>query len=278
MKIVQLLKSVLALAFIASVAQLHLSASEPLPTGKSITPAAARGSIFQSLNPGLPAPFADFVADHAVTTATSPDGNTLLILTSGYNLNNDSAGQQVDSASHEYVFVYDISVHPPVKRQVVQVPNTFDGLACNPNGRQFYVTGGVDDNIHIFNLTAGVWTESLPAVQLGHPLGTDNLVPPAAAGIAVTQDGTRVVVANYENDSISIVSTQTRAKLAELDLRPGKHNPAKAGVPGGEYPFWVVTKGNETAYVSSVRDREIVVVDIATSTPTIKARTLALKS
>jgi len=145
MKTPRLLTSVLALAFIASSTSLLLSASEPLPTGKSITPAAAKGSIFQPLNPGLAAPFADFIVDHAATTAVSPDGNTLLILTSGYNLNNDSTGTQVDAASHEYVFVYDISVHPPVKKQVLQVPNTFDGLVFNPSGKEFYVTGGVDD-------------------------------------------------------------------------------------------------------------------------------------
>src|SRR5689334_19474783 len=113
MKTPRLLTSVFALAFIASSTVMRLSGSEPLPTGKSITPTAAKGSLFQPLNPDLPAPFADFIADHAVTTATSPDGNTLLILTSGYNLNNDSTGAQVDAASHEYVFVYDITVHPP---------------------------------------------------------------------------------------------------------------------------------------------------------------------
>ncbi len=272
MKIPQLLKSVLALAFIASSAWLNLKAAEPLPTGKSITPAAAKGSIFQTLNPGLPAPFADFVADHAATTATSPDGNTLLILTSGYNLNNDSTGAQVNSASNEYVFVYDISVHPPVKRQVVQVPNTFDGIVWNPNGREFYVTGGSDDNVHIFDLKPTGWAEAPATVQLGHGLGTDGLVGPAAAGIAVTDDGTRLVVANYENDSISIVSAITRKKIGELDLRPGRNNPADSGVAGGEYPFWVSIMCNSTAYISSVRDREIVVVDISSSTPTIKAR------
>src|SRR5260370_34373758 len=140
MKTPRLLTSVFALAFIASSTWLKLSASEPLPTGKSITPTAAKGSLFQSLNPGLAAPFADFAADHAVTTATSRDGNTLLILTSGYNLNNDSTGAHVDSASHQYVFGYDISVHPPVKRQVLQGPNTFDGLDWNPNGEEVYGT------------------------------------------------------------------------------------------------------------------------------------------
>jgi len=272
MKIPQLLKSIFALAFIASSAWLNVKAAEPLPTGKSITPAAAKGSIFQTLNPDLPAPFADFVADHAATTATSPDGNTLLILTSGFNLNADSTGAGVASASNEYVFVYDISVNPPVKRQVVQVPNTFDGIVWNPNGREFYVTGGSDDNVHIFDLKPTGWAEAPAAVQLGHGLGTDGLVGPAAAGIAVTDDGTRLVVANYENDSISIVSAVTRKKIGELDLRPGRNNPADSGVAGGEYPFWVSIMCNSTAYISSVRDREIVVVDISSSTPTIKAR------
>jgi len=269
MKICSLIKCLSALALTAST---WVYASEPLPTGKSITPEAAQGSIFQPLNPGLAAPFANFIADHAVTTATSPDGNTLLILTSGYNLNNDSTGSQVDAASHEYVFVYDISVHPPVKKQVLQVPNTFDGIVWNPNGREFYVTGGSDDNIHVFDLNGGTWAESLPAIQLGHGVGTDGLVGTGAAGIAITQDGSRLIVANYENDSISIVSTQTRSKLHELDLRPGRNNPHDSGVAGGEYPFWVAIKGNSMAYVSSVRDREIVVVNISTSQPTITAR------
>jgi hypothetical protein len=54
--------------------------------------------------------------------------------------------------------------------------------------------------------------------------------------------------------------------VKEFDLRPGKIDPAKAGVPGGEYPLWVTIKGNSTAYVSSSRDREIVVVDFTSLT------------
>jgi len=54
--------------------------------------------------------------------------------------------------------------------------------------------------------------------------------------------------------------------VKELDLRPGKNNSADSGVAGGEYPFWVSVKGNNTAYVSSARDREVVVVDFTTVT------------
>ena len=90
-------------------------------------------------------------------------------------------------------------------------------------------------------------------------------VQPAAAGIAITANGQQIVVANYYNDSISVLtkgSQNTWSKTGELDLRPGKINPSQSGTPGGEYPFWVVIKGNNTAYVSSIRDREIDVITL----------------
>ncbi len=60
----------------------------------------------------------------------------------------------------------------------------------------------------------------------------------------------------------------------ELALRPGKSDPALSGIPGGEYPFWVVVKGSgtgATAYVSSIRDREIDVVSLNRA-PLVTAR------
>jgi formaldehyde-activating enzyme involved in methanogenesis len=58
---------------------------EILPTGMRITPTAANGALFQPLNPDL-ATRPDYLVDHAVDIAASPDGKTLLILTSGYNV------------------------------------------------------------------------------------------------------------------------------------------------------------------------------------------------
>lgn len=111
---------------------------EMLPTGMRITPTAARGAQFQTLNPDLPTR-PDYLADHAVSTALSPDKRTLLVLTSGYNRNNGPTGSRVASESNEYVFVYDLTNGRPVKRQVLQVPNTFVGIAWNPSGKEFYV-------------------------------------------------------------------------------------------------------------------------------------------
>lgn len=253
--------------------------------GVKITPLAVHGSQFVLLNPGLPGlDISNYVAGQAVTSVISPNGRTLLVLTSGYNQLNDSNGNYLASGSNEYVFVFDITHRVPVQTQVVQVPNTYAGIAFDPSGTTFYVTGGVDDDVHIFDLGAGGWAERKGSpVALGHvpqppgpPVnlgGVGLQVQPAAAGIAITSDGTKLVVANYYNDSISVLTKLTTgwAVTGELDLRPGKEDPTKSGVPGGEYPYWVVIKGNTTAYVSSLRDREIDVVNIS-SAPTVTAR------
>jgi DNA-binding beta-propeller fold protein YncE len=232
-----------------------------LPTGMRITPTAARGAHFSTLNPNLPgAP--EFTAGQAVATAVSPDGSTLLILTSGYNIRYDASGNLLPQESNEYVFVYDITAQAPKKIQVVQVPTAFNGLAWNPNGNEFYVSGGEQDTVHAFVRLGTVWHEAGAPVRLGHAAGLGLGVRPEVAGIAVNAAGTQLIAANYENDSISVVDIGSHAKSGELDLRPGKSDPSKKGIAGGEYPFWVVIKGNEKAYVSSMRDREIVVVGL----------------
>ena len=234
--------------------------------GVHITPLAVPNSKFQTLNPGLK-DFPNYVAGGAVTTVASPDRKTLLVLTSGYNRMYDSRGMRVDADSTQFVFVFDISHNIPVQTQAIRVPNTYSGIVFNPNGRTFYVSGGVDDNVHIFDLGPNGWVERAGSpVALGHDgegVGLD--VQPQAAGIAITADGKQIVVTDYYNDSISVLtrtSTGNWKKTGELDLRPGKINPSQSGVPGGEYPYWVVIKGNDTAYISSLRDREIDVVKL----------------
>ena len=157
----------------------------------------------------------------------SPDGGTLLILTSGYNVRYDERGNLIPQDSGEYVFVYDITAQPPKKTQVVQVPRAFNGLAWNPNGNEFYVSGGEQDVVHAFGRQGAVWHEVGAPVRLGHSAGLGLAVPPEVAGIAVNAAGTRLVAANYENDSISVVDLGSRAKIAELDLRPGRSDPSK---------------------------------------------------
>ncbi|HEX3153573.1 MAG TPA: hypothetical protein VHV32_03060, partial [Candidatus Angelobacter sp.] len=122
----------------------HAPESEELPTGMSITPLAARGSTLQPLNPGLPN-LPDFTVDHPISTALSPDGSTLLILTSGYNRNNDAKGKKISAQTSEYVFVFDVQQAKPVQRQTLRIPNAYVGLAWAPDGKHFFAGGGQDD-------------------------------------------------------------------------------------------------------------------------------------
>ena len=103
--------------------------SSILSTGQKITPTAAPSASFELLNPGL-ADFPNFVPSGALSTAISPDQHTLLILISGHDVLYNAASQVVPADSQEYVFVYDVSAGRPVKKQVLQVPNTFAGIAA----------------------------------------------------------------------------------------------------------------------------------------------------
>jgi YVTN family beta-propeller protein len=267
-----LMSACAALLSLAGVAQQkkRAPAAEELPTGMSITPLAARGSTLQALNPGLP-DLPDFTVDHPISTSISPDGNTLLILTSGYNRNNDAKGKKIAAQTSEYIFVFDIQQAKPVQRQALRIPNAYVSLAWAPDGSHFYAGGGQDDNIHVFAHQEEYWSESGEPVALGHKTGLGvadrsetKVMPldPMVAGLAVSPDGKHLLVANHQNDSVSLIDLVTNQVVAELDLRPGKINAAQKGVAGGEYPYGVAFATNDKAYVSSLRDREIILLSV----------------
>ena len=246
----------------------YASAQVILPTGATITPSAAPGAVFVPLTTSLP-DFPVYTPDGAETTAISPDGNTLLILTSGYNLMENSSGNYTGTDSGEFVFVYNISTpSTPVQTQVVFLSNydeTFDGIVWAPNGSAFYVGGGGDDNIHTFTQSGGVWAESGTPIALGHfgdLMQEETETGPTAAILGITADGNTLFVANHETDSVTSVDLVHGVVLQELDLRPGLINRAQTGVPGGEFPYGVAVVGSSTVYVSSVRDREIDVLSL----------------
>ncbi|RQS36363.1 phosphoesterase [Burkholderia sp. Bp8992] len=253
-----------------TAATLGDTTSTLLSTGQRITPLAAPGTTLVALNPGLQ-DVPDLIAGQPVSEALSPDRKTLLVLTSGYNNRLDAGGKLINADSNEYVFVFDVSGGTPVKKQVLPVPDTYVGIAFAPDGQHFYVTGGGDDNLHVFALSQGAWGEAGASIALSHKGGNGLGSAPLATGVDVTADGKRAVVANRYHDSVTLVDLAGRAVLAERDLRPGKSGGA-SGTPGGEYPNAVRIVGNKTAYVSSERDREIVVVDISTDAPQIVTR------
>jgi DNA-binding beta-propeller fold protein YncE len=179
------------------------------------------------------------------------------------------------------------------------VPYTVNGAPATNNGDNVHIITQQPDMS--WALAAELDLGQGNSAVTGHPAGNGLPVPnnqfasvnsavfvaPMAAGVAVSPDGLTLVVANYYNDSITVFTGGLSIWLdqwvpdpaspqgfagtlpgTELDLRPGKAaNSPESGTPGGEYPFWVVLSPGKsgpgaTAYVSSLRDREIDVVDL----------------
>ena len=281
-----------------------------IPTGQTITPTAVPGAVFQRMaNPQL-RPDGNADADSAMATAVSPDHKTLVVLTSGFNVSvNDIAGNPlrfpvlnpitglpdptvVDPNvggtggynQAEFAFVYDITRGTPDLVQRIPITDTYNGLAWDPHGGRFYVSGGIDDRILVYKLDHATdqYSPDAPFIVLGHNSNDAAAIPkydggilkktpagraiPAlvtgavAAGFDLSRDGKTIVVANFENASATIADTTTRKVVAEVAFtKPGSPNPV------GEFPFWVTVKSNddgayEKAYVSSQRDDQVVVM------------------
>src|SRR5258708_22293834 len=237
----------------------------------------------QRLNPGL-ASYPDYVAGEAVKAVVSPDGKILAILTAGFNSLFKAyvvgSPATVDAAaSTQFIFLYDVSgpnKTKPVLMQVTQQLNSHVGLVWAPNSKALYATGGCDDAVYAYSSKKGSSFVQSAKISLGHApngclansanrTGLGLNVEPNAAGLAISADGKTLVVANNYNDSISVIDTASATVRYEYDLRPYSTSRAPAGTKGGTFPYSVALNGS-TAYVACDRDREVVVVNIASAT------------
>jgi len=291
-----------------------------LPDGFYISPTAAPGSTFQSLPTGL-RPDGSANANGAVNTALSPDGTALLILTTGYNTGFYTQGadgsailwpaldpltgvpSSTTTPNAEWVFVYDVRGAKPVKKQQINIPNTYQGLVWDPSGTKFYVAGGIDDRVEVYaSAAAGVsadgdYVPNPPFVLLNHnqpadlpvqefptgglfsgtpindnPIALTMFMPfsALAAGLAISPDGSTLFVANYQNDSLSVINTATRLVTNEfVFFAPGQSTAV------GEMPYWPVVVSNAQGapvktYVSSQRDGQVLDVGPAGLSKVIK--------
>ena len=249
----------------------------PTPPGLYITPTALANAVQQPLNPGL-TNYPNFVAGEAVKAVVSPDGKTLAILTAGMNSLYDSNGVVDKAASTQFLFLYNVvgaNKSSPVLKQVIQQLNAHVGLVWAPNSQTLYASGGCDDAVYAYSNNGSSFVLSAK-ISLGHapngcvsnPANRTGLglgVEPNVAGLAISADGKTIVAANNYNDSISVIDTALGKVRYEYDLRPYATSGAPNGTKGGTFPYSVVLKG-ATAYVGSDRDREVVVVNIASQT------------
>jgi hypothetical protein len=174
---------------VRSVGQENNGPSMRVSTGQRITPFAVPGTQIQKLH-------TDFRSDdnadggNAVTTALSPDGTTLLVLTTGFNYGfykedgtpllypvlDPTSGQPTGqtTSSAEWVFIYDVTGSVPVQTQKLNLPITDNGLVRDASGAGFYVSGGADDIVYPFKKVNGSFQPDAPFIVLNTGGQLDN--------------------------------------------------------------------------------------------------------
>ncbi|MBS2963614.1 bifunctional YncE family protein/alkaline phosphatase family protein [Actinocrinis puniceicyclus] len=202
------------------------------PVGWKVTPAGRQAALGS-----LP-----------TSTALSPDGRLLAVLDAG-------------DATNEQMQVVDTRTGAVVDAFAYTSPEgVYAGVAFSKDGSRLYASGGGSEKIHVFDVAAGkVTKDSDIALPTKNPAGVAvNLYP---AGLAVTPDGSRLVVADQLADAVSIVTVATGA-VATVGVG---HNPyAVALSPDGR-----------TAYVSDQGSNTVDVLDVSGPAP-VKARSVTV--
>ena len=240
------------------------------PNGFRITPLAAKGAVLTALGTldGKPGSVA---ITNPAAIAASPDGALVAVLTSGFNGMALPDGSPDRKNSTERLMIFRPGPGGAIKIAEVPLPATFAGVAWSPDGKRIAATLGVGDAVMTFGWDGAKLAPDGAPIFLGHKAGLGLRVKPAAAGV-VWASPSRLLVANFFNDSVSLVDVGTRKVVAEIDLRPGKLDAAQRGVPGGTYPFRVALAGPGRAVVSSPRDRELITLTIVDDSLNIVAR------
>jgi YVTN family beta-propeller protein len=246
-----------------------------LPTGQYISALVSPGSSYQRLRTFL-RPDGNADGNGALSTALSPDGKTLLVLTSGYNTGFattsglpvrfpylDPRSGKLSSTltgSYQWVCVYDVSSGVPVERQALPIPSSFAGIAWDPSGSRFFASGGQDDRVYAYVSTNGKWVPEPPFPVLNHNSNDSAPKPKYDGGIFKnTPAGRSPIGQRYGLDFGALTAGVTVSadgkqiyvanmeddSVSVLDANSRKvvwdlklFNPGST-LPKGEYPYWV---------------------------------------
>ncbi|WP_218010408.1 bifunctional YncE family protein/alkaline phosphatase family protein [Actinomadura chibensis] len=176
-----------------------------------------------------------------LASALSPDGSRLLVV---------NAGQGVQSLQ-----VVDTSSGAVAQTIGYKSPQAlYAGVAWSPDGGHAYASAGGNNKIRVYDAAGGTLTEKASiALPTTNPDGQKvNMFP---AGLAVTPDGKRLLVADQQADALSVV-----------DLATGKAETTAVG----HRPYGVALgKDGKTAYVANQGAASVSVVDVSGTAPTV---------
>jgi YVTN family beta-propeller protein len=187
-------------------------------------------------------------SDLPMNMELSRDGRWLLVTTNG------NGDQTID--------VIDVTAGKSV--QVIQVAKSWLGLAFAPDGKRFFVSGGDDNEVLIYDFDAGRATaagriilgsreyHALDDRQRGaaRQAGRGEFAFPA--GLAVSPDGRRLYAAENLTNKVAVVDLTNNQVVTKINV--------------GEYPYdCAISNDGRRVYVSNWGSRTLAVIDTATN-------------
>ncbi|MEY9938197.1 bifunctional YncE family protein/alkaline phosphatase family protein [Streptacidiphilus sp. MAP5-3] len=183
-------------------------------------------------------------------SALSPDGRLLLVLDAG-------------DAPKESLQVVDTATSTVVQRFDYASPDgVYGGVAFAPDGRHAYASGGGSGTVHVYSVGPDDRLTQAPDIALptANPAGRKVTMYPA--GLAVTPDGSRLVVADQLADAVTVVA------LSEVTGPRAAAPPTTWTVPVGHDPYDVaLSPDGRLAYVSNQGADTVSVLALTDASP-----------
>jgi YVTN family beta-propeller protein len=223
------------LAIIGTAAATTPPQPGPNPNGATLTPIGFTVT---------PAGQQTDLADLPLGAALSPDGGRLVVSNDGQGV---QSLQLIDTSTGKVT-------------QTLDYPDPaalYTGLAFSPDGHTLYASGGGNNIVRSYSVSDhGLAANGSFPLPTTTPKGAK--VNPFPAGIAVTPDGGRLVVADQQADAVSVIDVGTSAVHT---------------IAAGHRPYGVVLAHyGRTAYITDQGGNDVAVVDVSGAKPVTQRR------
>jgi YVTN family beta-propeller protein len=173
-----------------------------------------------------------------------PDGRHLLVTNNGQGV---QSLQVVDTDTNRVT-------------QTLPFPSPeslYIGLAWSPDGRTAYASAAANSKIRVLSFADGKLTEGTP-ITLPTKTPDGKAITLFPAGLDVTPDGKKLVVADQLGNAVTVADTATRQTQT---------------VAAGHRPVWVtLSTDGRTAYVSNQGGDSVDVIDVSGDAPVVSGQ------